>query len=126
MIVGAAVFDPVTGVAAPGDVWRLTVGGLDETASSLVAGGAGAGGAVAGGAGAGDAGGGRRRARSEPTGLLELLRSRRTSGCGAALVGGRTRGGRGEGRRARRDTIDADEAFRVVQQVPHQRVVAQL
>lgn len=131
MIVAAAavagVLDRVTEVTAPGDVRRLTVGGFDETAS-LMAGGAGARGAVAGGAGAGDAGagGGRRRARSESTGLLELLRSRRTPGGGAALVGGRIRGGRGEGRRARRDTIDTDEALRVVQQVPHQRVVAQL
>lgn len=125
--VAGVLLDRVTKVAAPGDVGRLTVGRLDETAS-LVAGGAGARGAVAGGAGAGDAGarGGRRGARSESTGLLELLRSRRTPGGGAALVDGRIRRGRGYGRWARWDAIYADEALRIVQQVPHQRVVAQL
>lgn len=107
IVTAATVLDRLTGIATPAAVGRLAVGGFDEAAPLL----------VARGRRAAGRGGRRGAARSpESAGFLKLLpRGRGTVPACAGLVGG----GRRRGRRALRDAVDADQTFRLIQQMLH-------
>lgn len=108
IVTASAVLDRLTGIATPAAVGRLAVGGFDEAAPLLVARGRRAAGR-----------GGRRGAAArspESAGFLKLLPRRRgTVPACAGLVGG----GRRRGRWALRDAVDADQPFRLIQQMLH-------
>jgi len=108
IVTAAAVLDRLTGIATPAAVGRLAIGGLDEATPLLVARGRRA-------AGRGGRRGGARA--PESAGFLKLLpRGRGTvPAAGAGLVG---RGCR-RGSRALRNSVDADQSFRLVQQMLH-------
>lgn len=114
IVTAAAVLDRLTGIATPAAVGWLAVGGFDEAAPLL----------VARGRRAAGRGGRRGGARSpESAGFLKLLA--RGRGTVPAAGGGLVSGWRRRGRRAGRDAVDADQTFRLVQQMLHQMIIAQ-